>query len=105
MKPSGGKKYNIYDYMNDVRRTAVTTELAEYCMGLAGETGEVLECIKKHIYQRKQLDMNHLTEELGDAMFYLCALMHHYNIDIADCIKMNMGKRAKKYDKRIYRLK
>ena len=105
MNPSNGKKFNIYEYMDDVRRTAVATDLNEYCLGLAGETGEILEIIKKHRYQRKQLDLKHLTEELGDDLFYLCAIMHNYGIDIADCIRMNMEKRAKKYDKRFYRVK
>jgi NTP pyrophosphatase (non-canonical NTP hydrolase) len=105
MPKANGKKYNIYTYMDDVRRTAVATDLSEYCMGLSGEVGEVLEIIKKHRYQKKQLDICHLKEETGDALFYLFALMAYYNIDIEDCIKFNIAKRAKKYDKRIYKVK
>jgi NTP pyrophosphatase (non-canonical NTP hydrolase) len=105
MPKANGKQCNMYTYMDDVLRTAIATDLNEYCLGLAGEVGEVLELIKKHRYQKKQLDVCHLKEEMGDALFYLCALMIYYNVDIGDCIDFNVKKRAKKYSKHLYKVK
>ena len=47
------------------------------CMGLIGESGEVVDVVKKHIYREKS-DQPYPTEdligELGDVMWYLAEL-------------------------------
>lgn len=40
-------------------------------LGLAGEAGEVVEIVKKHIYHDHDLDKAKLVEELGDVLCYL----------------------------------
>src|ERR1700733_8949307 len=52
------KKYNIRD-------------LFVMTAGLGGETGEVLEILKKSERAKKKPDINHLAEELGDVLYYL----------------------------------
>jgi len=39
-------------------------------LGLNGEAGEVSEIIKKHLLHGKELNMEHLKEELGDVLWY-----------------------------------
>lgn len=65
--------------------------LAIAALGLAGETGEVIEIIKKHI-RDDQLDLDHLKEELGDVLAYIALLARIYNIDFDDVKSFNEEK-------------
>lgn len=38
------------------------------CLGLAGESGEVLDMVKKCIFHEKKMDKYHLKKELGDVI-------------------------------------
>lgn len=40
-------------------------------LGLGGESGEVLELVKKHLYHGKDLDREKLILELGDVLWYV----------------------------------
>ena len=40
-------------------------------MGLCGESGEVIDIVKKHLAQGHELDREHLAQELGDVAWYL----------------------------------
>lgn len=53
-------------------------DLNHMAMGLCGEAGELVDCIKKHTVYGKPLDEENLAEEIGDALWYLaniCSLM------------------------------
>ena len=39
------------------------------CLGLAGESGEVCDYIKKHVFQGHEFETDHIIEELGDCMW------------------------------------
>ena len=43
-------------------------------LGLAGEAGEVVELVKKHLYHGADLNVEKLQDELGDVLFYLALL-------------------------------
>ena len=49
--------------------------LANFAVGLSGETGEVADVLKKHLYHGDLLDRVALTKELGDAFWYWFALL------------------------------
>lgn len=40
-------------------------------MGLAGEAGEFVELVKKHLFHGKPLDREKATKELGDVLWYV----------------------------------
>jgi hypothetical protein len=44
-------------------------------MGIAGEGGEVLDLVKKHVFYNKPLDRAKVTEEVGDIMWYVSVLL------------------------------
>ena len=48
------------------------------CFGLAGETGEVVEMVKKHQFHGKPLASTSFHMELGDVLWYLNFLAHHH---------------------------
>ncbi len=40
-------------------------------MGLCGESGEVIDILKKHLSQGHELNKEKMAEELGDVAWYL----------------------------------
>lgn len=66
-------------------------------LGLNGEIGELTDIFKKHFYHGHELDCIHVIMELGDIMYYLCALCIENNIDFADLCYTNADKLLKRY--------
>lgn len=60
-------------------------------MGLGGETGEVLEYLKKYI-RDGTLDEKHLILELGDVMNYITAICRCFNILPSTVLAANVEK-------------
>ena len=67
------------------------------CMGLAGESGEVIDLLKKHVWQGKELDINDLIEEIGDVLWYVANLCNVNNITMEECMLTNVNKLRKRY--------
>ncbi len=60
-------------------------------VGLAGETGEVLELLKKAVRDDK-LDKDDLILELGDVLYYWCMICARQGISPSTVIKANIKK-------------
>ena len=67
------------------------------CMGLAGEIGEVIDIMKKHIYQGKELDITDVIEEVGDVLWYIANFCNVNNITMDECMESNIKKLRKRY--------
>ena len=65
--------------------------------GLNGEAGEVIDLFKKHFYQGHELDINHVIEELGDVLYYVCWLLNELDSDLAEVAFENMVKLNARY--------
>ena len=72
-------------------------DLLHAVMGIAGESGEVLDAIKKHYFYNKPLDLENVIEELGDIEFYLQAMRMCLGLDRKDILIANMVKLSKRY--------
>lgn len=86
-------------YQVEAYRTAVyLREIAlPYCvMGLAGETGEVAELVKKLYRDDKGVLTDErkakLVKEIGDCTWYLAALCTELGIDFSEAAKQNLDK-------------
>lgn len=66
-------------------------------MGIAGETGEVVDLFKKHLFQGHELDKDKIKEELGDVMFYIVNLCTLLDIDAKDMLGNNVKKLQDRY--------
>lgn len=98
----GERQMEIKEFQNRSTRTIncdLTTEqvISNMCMGISGETGEVIDIIKKHLYQGHKLNKEHLIEELGDVMFYVANLATLLGIDMQDVLQNNVDKLLKRY--------
>lgn len=66
-------------------------------LGLPGEVGELIDLIKKDICHSVPIDRNKLEKELGDVMFYLCALADHYGMPMSEVCETNRKKLEERY--------
>lgn len=66
-------------------------------LGLAGETGELVDAIKKHLYSSHQLDASEMLKELGDTLWYLVLLADTLGFSLEDVIQKNVDKLRSRY--------
>lgn len=71
-------------------------------LGISGEAGELLDAVKKHVIYGKELDLENVTEEAGDILFYLEGLLQPLGITLDACRQATMDKLAKRYPGRTY---
>lgn len=72
-------------------------EVCMLCMGLAGETGEVIDYLKKVGFQGHEFNKEKLKSEMGDMMWYFAMLCDFFNISFEDVLKANIEKLKKRY--------
>lgn len=65
--------------------------------GLAGETGELVEVVKKGIFHRHGLDLQKVRKEVGDCLWYLAAICSRLDIDMSDIMQENIDKLRIRY--------
>lgn len=89
------------EYQRKAMRTAKGEHkadlLVEGVMGLNGEAGECIDLVKKHLFQGKPLDKEHLAKELGDVAWYLAVTAQALGYDLETILKMNIEKLEARY--------
>ena len=61
-------------------------------MGLCGESGEVIDLVKKHLFQGHDLDDEKLIKELGDVAWYLAEAATALNVNLSEILEKNIEK-------------
>lgn len=89
-------------YDLEVRRTAIEglsprDDLLLGAIGLCGESGEVAESVKKHVFHGTPLDREELLEELGDVLWYLTHLARVLGTSLEDIAAVNVAKLRRRY--------
>lgn len=79
------------------RLTAHQLNLMHASMGISGESGELVDAIKKHVMYNKPLDTENVLEEAGDIMFYLVALLNTLGYTLEEAITYNRDKLETRY--------
>lgn len=77
---------------------ASDAHLIHMAIGIAGESGELLDAIKKKAIYRKELDRENVIEELGDLEFYMEGLRQGVGVTRDECITANINKLSKRYE-------
>jgi NTP pyrophosphatase (non-canonical NTP hydrolase) len=92
--------------LNDYQRAALRTaaprdkhnELFHLLLGLVGETGEIAEKAKKIVRDKdsdfSQWDIEDLTKELGDTLWYVAVIADHFGVPLEDVAQRNITKLA-----------
>lgn len=66
-------------------------------MGLCGESGEVIDILKKHLSQGHELNKDKMIEELGDVAWYLAETAFALGVDLDTVLANNLTKLANRY--------
>ncbi len=66
-------------------------------MGLCGESGEVIDLVKKHLAQGHELDRDKMISELGDVAWYLAETATALDADLEEVFSRNIEKLRKRY--------
>lgn len=93
---------DLDNYQREALRTAgpsVGTRdgWAMAAMGLAGEAGEVVELLKKHMFHGHPLDRYRLTKELGDVLWYAAVLSEMAGVKLSEVAAANVVKLRARY--------
>lgn len=89
------------EYQNEALKTArdkrSRDEIFHLLLGLAGETGEIMEKAKK-VVRDKGSDFGSdefkesVKKELGDVLWYIAVLAHYLDLDLEDVAQTNLEK-------------
>lgn len=97
------KELTLNEYAMAALRTAGDGDKLHYvlngAMGLAGEAGEVVDHLKKHMFQGHDLNPDKLIEELGDALWYITCTAYGLGHTLEYVAKRNLEKLQKRYPK------
>lgn len=71
--------------------------LLHMAVGIAGEAGELLDAIKKHVIYNKPVDWPNIIEELGDLEFYMEGLRQKLTLSRQVTLDANKVKLSARY--------
>lgn len=73
--------------------------LLDWCLGLGGETGEVLDLVKHNVFHHENSDKYkmELAKELGDILWYVAAIATTEEIFLEDIVTLNVEKLNHRY--------
>lgn len=90
-------EYQSLAMMTSNKNLAPDGHLMNGVLGLAGESGEVADLVKKHKFQGHALDAEHVAKELGDICWYLAETATAIGYDLETIMQMNIDKLRKRY--------
>ena len=94
----------LNEYQQEAMRTA--SGMCEKCndnlllngaMGLNGEAGEVIDIMKKYMFQGHSLDKEHIAKELGDCLWYIAIAAEGAGYSLDAIANMNVEKLRNRY--------
>tara|TARA_B100000287_G_scaffold400654_1_gene420058 strand:- start:72 stop:482 length:411 start_codon:yes stop_codon:yes gene_type:complete len=92
---------SLADRLGELDREGANIErLTTAGVGLAAESGEFLEIVKKMVFQGKpwnDSNRDHLIIELGDTMWYVMQACMALDVSLDDVIRGNVKKLEKRY--------
>lgn len=92
--------------MNEFQKAALRTgnteapinmQILNYCLGLAGETGEYVDLLKKHMFHNHDITSEQIASELGDILWYVAMCAHVAGLSLEDVAQFNVDKLKARY--------
>ena len=89
----------INEYQKLAMRTAnpECKNLSNAGLGIAGESGEVADVIKKHLHHGHPLDKQRLAKEIGDVCWYVALCCELIETDLETVLQLNVDKLKARY--------
>jgi len=98
---------NFNEYQRLAARTDVLVDYDEIetihgallnaAMGMVGESGEVMDHLKKIFFQGHEIDKDKFIEEAGDCLWYIAKLARVCGVRLEDVAIKNIEKLKKRY--------
>ena len=87
------------EYQKAANRTLYCNEqvLTNCALGLAGESGQLIDLIQDYTFKGKDLDKEKMIDELGDVLWYLSQIAQWADVDFDDVAKANIETLNKRY--------
>ena len=86
-----------YAKISERMQNKCTIRLLHAGIGLATESGEFLDALKKHIYYGKELDKVNLIEEISDQMWYCAIALDELGVSFEEVMAKNIAKLSARY--------
>jgi NTP pyrophosphatase (non-canonical NTP hydrolase) len=83
---------------DELKPTPLQCELLHAAIGIAGEAGELLDAVRKHVFDGQPLDGENVIEELGDLNFYFEAACQSIGVTREEIEQENQAKLSKRYE-------
>lgn len=98
---------NLAEYEERALRTEMMDRgdrfrLLKGALGLAGESGEFVDLVKKVVFHKKEVDFVKLREELGDALWYVTACARAIGSSLEEVGRENCEKLERRYPGGVY---
>lgn len=74
-----------------------TMMLLNGALGLAGESGELVDHIKKHVFHGHGLDPAVVLKEAGDVLWYLAEILEMTGLSMSDAMRENIEKLTRRF--------
>lgn len=98
------EEYNKFNYPKFVdclragrHSDTLLISMLHAAVGISGEAGELLDHMKKAVWQEHKIDVSYIIYELGDILFYLTFMCNCVGTDIDEVRKLNIEKLTKRY--------
>lgn len=90
------------DYQKLANRTLYGNEqvLTNLALGLASESGEVVDIVKKYAFQGHELDEKMMSKKIGDVLWYLSQIAEWSNLDFDKVARENIEQLKQRYPER-----
>lgn len=92
---------NFNEYQKLAQRTSnsktPTEKLENGCLGLAGESGECCDLLKKFFFQGHELDKAKMLDELGDVLWYIGETAAGIGVTLEEVAIHNIEKLKTRY--------
>ena len=89
--------YQLLAYKTANKELSSYDQLRNAVYGLNGESGEVIDILKKHEFQGHELNVPKLVDELGDVAWYLALACTAMGITMNDVFQRNIDRLRKRY--------
>ncbi len=87
-----------YDELGDrLKDSLFQKRILHAAMGISGESGELMDAIKKCVLYNKELDTVNVKEELGDLCWYMSLMLDAVGSSFDEVMKMNHDKLEKRF--------
>ena len=77
-------------------------DLWHMASGVSGESGELLDLIKKVVVYNKPIDRDKVIKELGDIEFYLEGFRQRFEVSRDEVLAVNHAKLSERYSSGSY---